>query len=246
MTDPQTDTSKSDARPFASTVAAFDFDGTLTHGGSVYPFLISVRGPIAVLRATLRHSPRILHAAVVGGSAADDTKERFFIDLLSGLDATDVDRRSSAFARRHLTKRLRPEMIDRVEWHRRQGHHLVIVSASPECYVRPAAEQLGFDGAVATRLAVNAGGRLTGGYDGENCRGSEKLVRLVSYLQAHGLAGTDGSLPEMWAYGNSRGDLRLLGAATHGVDAGKLGPWGRLRRYPRLAEVTAPIKGHPS
>ncbi len=128
-------------------------------------------------------------------------------------------------------------MIDRVEWHRRQGHHLVVVSASPEYYVGSAAEQLGFDGAVATRLAVNAAGRLTGGYDGKNCRGAEKLARLSAYLEAQGLSGPDGALPEMWAYGNSRGDLRLLGAATFGVDAGKLGAWGRLRRYPRLADV---------
>ena len=43
----------------------------------------------------------------------------------------------------------------------------------------------------------------------------------------------------LWAYGNSRGDLRLLNAADHGVDAGRLGPLGRLRRFPRLAEVVA-------
>ena len=43
----------------------------------------------------------------------------------------------------------------------------------------------------------------------------------------------------LWAYGNSRGDLRLLNAADHGVDAGRLGPLGRLRRFPRLSEVAA-------
>jgi hypothetical protein len=43
----------------------------------------------------------------------------------------------------------------------------------------------------------------------------------------------------LWAYGNSRGDLRLLEAADHGVDVGRLGHFGRLRRFPRLSEVTA-------
>ena len=49
----------------------------------------------------------------------------------------------------------------------------------------------------------------------------------------------------LWAYGNSRGDLRLLNAADHGVDAGRLGPLGRLRHFPRLAEVDRPpATGH--
>ena len=46
-----------------------------------------------------------------------------------------------------------------------------------------------------------------------------------------------GDQPELWAYGNSRGDLRLLRAADHGIDAGLLGPLGRLRKFPRLADV---------
>jgi len=41
----------------------------------------------------------------------------------------------------------------------------------------------------------------------------------------------------LWAYGNSRGDAWLLGAADHAVDAGRLGRFSRLRRYPSLAAV---------
>ena len=104
---------------------------------------------------------------------------------------------------------------------------MVIVSASPECYVRPAGELLGVDGVLATRLAVGGGGLLTGGYEGKNCRGAEKYARLVVHLRAHGFCSEEASdQPELWAYGNSRGDLRLLRAADHGVDAGLLGPSG--------------------
>ena len=115
-----------------------------------------------------------------------------------------------------------------------------MVSASPECYVLPAAEELGVHGVVATRLAVGGGGLLTGGYEGKNCRGAEKYARLVVYLRSQGLLSNGGGeQPVLWAYGNSRGDLRLLNAADHGVDAGRLGPFGRLRRFPRLAAVAA-------
>jgi HAD superfamily phosphoserine phosphatase-like hydrolase len=130
-------------------------------------------------------------------------------------------------------------MRRRLEWHRNQGHYTVIVSASPECYISPAGSELHVDGVVATRLAIGGGGLLTGGYEGKNCRGSEKYSRLVGHLRAVGPApGPSGEQPILWAYGNSRGDLRLLEAADHGVDVGRLGRFGRLRRFPRLSHFT--------
>jgi HAD superfamily phosphoserine phosphatase-like hydrolase len=203
---------------------------------------MSVRGVWPVLRAMAGLSPQLLRAALVGGSAADTVKEKLFHRLLGGLPVDVVDRRSEAFAARHLSRHLRDDTRRRLQWHLQRGHHVVIVSASPECYVRPAGEQLGVDAVVATRLAVG-GGLLTGGYEGKNCRGAEKYARLEAHLRANGLAGTH--KPELWAYGNSRGDLRLLSAADHGVDAGQLGPLGRLRRYPRLIEVTRRAVGPP-
>ncbi len=220
------------------TVAAFDFDGTLTDIGSTFPFLISLRGLLPVVGTVVRLSPALLRAALVGGTAADEVKEKVFHRLLGGMPVEEVDRRSVTFARRHLARHLRDDTRRRLEWHRRQGHYIVIVSASPECYVSPAGAQLGVDGVVATRLAVGGGGLLTGGYEGKNCRGAEKYARLIVHLRSAGLlSGSAGEQPVLWAYGNSRGDLRLLNAADHGVDAGRLGPLGRLRRFPRLSQV---------
>jgi phosphatidylglycerophosphatase C len=225
-------------------VAAFDFDGTLADGGSVIPFLFSLRGVWPVLRAVVRLSPALARAAIVGGTTADDVKERLFTRLLGGLPVDEVDRRGRSFVHRHLQHHLRDDVCRRLEWHRRQGHYTVIVSASPECYVSPAGEALGVDGVVATRLAVGGGGLLTGGYEGKNCRGAEKYARLVGHLRACGvLDGPASEHPVLWAYGNSRGDLRLLNAADHGVDAGRLGPLGRLRRFPRLAQVARAAEG---
>jgi phosphatidylglycerophosphatase C len=229
------------------TVAAFDFDGTLTDGGSVYPFLVALRGHWAVWRATARLAPALLRAAVFGGTAGDEAKERLFIRLLGGLPVQVVQNMAGAFVARHLARHLRQDTRDRLQWHAAQGHHVVIVSASPEIYVWPAGEQLGVDGVVATRLAVGGGGLLTGGYEGKNCRGAEKYTRLVGHLRANGLLTFNGGeqQPVLWAYGNSRGDLRLLNAADHGVDAGRLGPFGRLRRFPRLVDVRGGAVGQP-
>ena len=103
----------------------------------------------------------------------------------------------------------------------------------PQVITAVTAALLGADAALATRLAVG-GDLLTGRYEGRNCRGAEKYARLTAWLFAEGIGAAH---PEIWAYGNSRGDLRLLDAADHGVDAGRLGRAGRLRRFPSLSTV---------
>ena len=179
-------------------------------------------------------------AALAGGTTADRTKEDLFIRLLAGQDASSVEATAEVFARNHLARRLRTEARRRLDWHRHRGDLVVIVSASPECYVRQAGERLGATGVVATRLEVDSAGRLTGRYEGSNCRGQEKLRRLDEWIAAHG-GRSEGS--KLWAYGNSRGDLALLGAADVGVNAGRLGRLGRLSSHPSLDQV-ARTPGH--
>jgi HAD superfamily hydrolase (TIGR01490 family) len=222
-----------------SVVAAFDFYGTLTTGGSVLRFLVAVRGVPAVARAVALLLPQLTRGAVAGGAAADRAKEMLFTRLLAGLAREDVWERAERFAEQHVTRAIRPEVRARLDWHRRLGHRVVIVSESPECYVIPAAAVLGADGAIGTRLAVDPGGRLTGRYAGKNCRGTEKYIRVMGWIRSSS-NGSDGGAgpPVLWAYGNSRGDLPLLQAAEHGVNAGRLGRFGRLRHLTRLVDLS--------
>jgi phosphatidylglycerophosphatase C len=240
----QEDSQDGSTRP---TVAAFDFDGTITRGGSTLPFLIRARGLLPVLWAVGRTLPLIVRAAIFSGSAADEAKERLFILLLSDYPLERIERAGAAFAEQHLSRRLRPEVHARLAWHRRQGHHVVLVSASLEHYVGPAGRRLGVDGVLATRLAVGGTGLLTGRFEGKNCRGAEKYARVAGWMRAQGMPGAGPAQPVLWAYGNSRSDAWLLNSADHGVDAGRLGRVGRLSRFPMLAAVTAaePAAGDP-
>ncbi|HEY4929717.1 MAG TPA: HAD family hydrolase [Acidimicrobiales bacterium] len=215
-------------------VAAFDFDGTLTNGGSVFDFLTAVSGRRVVLRASALLAPRLAQAAVAGGSLADETKQELFVRVLGGVDADYLDQVGIEFAVSHLAAHVRPEVRRRLDWHRGRGDKVVVVSASPDAYVRVAAERLAADGAIATRLEVGDSGRLTGRYDGGNCRGEEKIRRLRLWMADAGVEGA-----RLWAYGNSRGDLRMLRAADTGVNVGRLGRFGRLRDFKGL-DVTGP------
>lgn len=210
-------------------VAAFDLDGTLTEGGSVFDFLVAVAGRPAVVAASVALSPRLAHAALVGGEVADTTKERLFGRLLAGVEVERLDRVARSFAERHVDRHLRSDVFRRLAWHQRRGDHVAVVSASPAVYARPIGELLGVDHVIATGLAVEDG-RLTGQYEGRNCRGEEKLRRLHRWMEDLGSTGA------LWAYGNSRGDLRMLGAADFGVNVGRLGRLGRLRHFAGLDE----------
>jgi phosphatidylglycerophosphatase C len=213
-------------------VAAFDFDGTITERGSVWGYLTALCGRRRVLLAALPLTPQLLRAALVGGSAADQTKERLFERLLEGVPLAQAEETGVNFMHRHLARQLRPTVQRRLDWHRQRGDRMVIVSASPEIYVRVAAQRLGIQGVVATRLEVDGSGLLTGRYEGANCRGDEKLRRLRQWVERWG------EQPEnVWAYGNSRGDLAMMRSADIGVNVGRLGLFGRLRSFPSLYRI---------
>ena len=220
-------------------VAAFDLDGTLTNGGSVFSWLRSVAGAKRASQTALSMAPALGLAAIRGGKTADQTKERLFGELLQGRSLDEVSSTSRQFAEHHVARELRTEVKARLDYHLAAGHHVVIVSASPELYVTHVGELLGVHGVVATRMAVDAQGRLTGRYDGKNCRGAEKFSRTTSWMRSRGLLGSSDQAPSLWAYGNSRGDLRLLQAADHGVSCAKLGRLSKLSGFPSLDEVVA-------
>jgi phosphatidylglycerophosphatase C len=217
-------------------VVAVDVDGTLMNGGSTYPWLAAVGGRWRSLKVTLRLSLKIALAGVTGGTRADVTKQAVFAAVLRGKSADLIRAKSLEFAGHHARTRTRPEMKQLLAWHHSLGHKVVLVSASVEDYICPIGDLVGADGALATRLQVTASGLLTGAYDGKNCRGEEKLERLSAWIKM-AFPGVEPQDLAIVAYGNSRGDLRMLKAATLGVNCGKLGVFSRLKSYPSLSEM---------
>lgn len=226
-------------------VAAFDLDGTLTDGGSVFRWLRATGGLKAATRASVTMAPRLALAAIKGGSTADEVKQDLFEEVLKDTPLEQVRAASIAFAEHHVATKLRTDTKARLDWHRAKGHKVVLVSASPELYVTRVGELVGADGVVATRLAVNAEGKLTGRYEGRNCRGAEKFSRVTSWMRSEGLLGSSEQMPYLWAYGNSRGDLRLLRAADRGVSCAKLGRLSKLAGFASLDDVVAQSAAEP-
>jgi HAD superfamily hydrolase (TIGR01490 family) len=197
-------------------VAAFDFDGTLSTRDNFVPFLMRFAGRSATARAFATAGLGVAKAGRASWRVAnvrDDVKVSLLQQLVGGRDAADLDDTARVFAQEVLARHMRREAVERAEWHRGQGHRLVIVSASLATYLRPIADDLKFDTVLATELEVGDDGRLTGAIAGRNVRGPEKARLLDTWL--------DGDTPFVFAYGDSSGDKELWARADRAVRLGR-------------------------
>jgi phosphatidylglycerophosphatase C len=202
-------------------VAAFDFDGTLVPGDSLLPFVWRLAGRRRFAAATVRHGLQVALASGLHVGSRDAAKAAWVRTALRGLPLAEAVAEGERFAE-HLERRVTPDALGRVRWHRSRGHEVVLISASLHVYLAPFGHRLGFDAVLATGLGVGDDGRLTGELDGANVRGPEKVARLRQWL------GIDTC--ELWAYGDSDGDKELLAAADHGYRISRRG-------FPDLATV---------
>ena len=184
-------------------LVAFDFDGTLTWKDSFLAFLAWRAGP-------LRHALGMIHmapAALAYGLDRDRTalKGAMVAEYLKGARRADLDMKAQAFAADASRRLLRPDAVRCWRLWQSRGARLIIVTASPEFVVAPFARGLGAEMLIGTKLAWDPDGRVAGGFDGPNCRGEEKVVRLK--------AAFDAGVRLEAAYGDSAGDTEMLALA---------------------------------
>jgi len=200
-------------------IAAFDFDGTITARDTLLPFLARTCGRRTFARA-LRHAGRAAveararRAAPGDGHPRDEAKAVLIRELLRGRSADWLARVGESYASEVIPDQLRPEMVRQVNWHRDNGHELVLVSASLDAYLRHFGRAHGFDEVIGVTLEIDDDGTLTGELDRPNVRGPEKATRFREWL-----AGDEPVF--MWGYGNSSGDRELLDLADQAVWIGR-------------------------
>jgi len=190
-----------------SVVAAFDFDGTLTTGDTLIPFLFHSFGATRFVSNMIRSGPALIGYGVrlLPNEVA---KERMLINFLEGLDRKKLESLGNLFARDLIPDMVRKRTMDRLKWHQAQGHLCVIISASLDVYLKPWANSVGIENVLCTSLEVDESDKLTGRLATANCYGAEKRRRLREWLG-------DSSRYCIYAYGDSRGDRELLEIADH-------------------------------
>ncbi|MSV61402.1 MAG: hypothetical protein F2901_08510, partial [Actinobacteria bacterium] len=111
----------------ANTVAAFDFDGTLTVRDTVWPFI-----SLLVPKRTVMKS---FAADFVRNAKAVVKRDRDFLKLnvlaksLAGMPVEKVNNIAEKYADHVLRHWMRSDTCARLRWHQKEGHTVVLVSA---------------------------------------------------------------------------------------------------------------------
>jgi HAD superfamily hydrolase (TIGR01490 family) len=103
------------------------------------------------------------------------------------------------------------EALELIHQHHEAGRLVLIVSAAPEEIVRPLAEYLGADDAIATRARIDADGRYSGELE-RYCYGPAKRDAIIAVAEERGI-----DLAASYAYSDSVTDVPMLEAVGHPV-----------------------------
>jgi HAD superfamily hydrolase (TIGR01490 family) len=122
-----------------------------------------------------------------------------------------------------LRAHIAPRAVDKIEFHRQQGHRVVLISASTQFAVQPVAEYLRLD-FLCTRL-IDRADELTGQVVDPPCYGAGKVVWAQRYADEH-----EGRLSDAYLYTDSHSDRPLLEAVGHPI---AVNPDTRLKRLAR-------------
>ena len=103
---------------------------------------------------------------------------------------------------------LTPAALALVQQHQQAGDVVAIVTATNEWVTRPIATALGVDTLLATELARDAQGRVTGAIHGTPCFREGKVTRVHQWLASQGLVWSQ--VEHSVFYSDSANDLPLL------------------------------------
>lgn len=180
-------------------LALFDFDGTMIKGDSIARLVrVMFKKGIMTLPEMLRSIwNTILWKA---GKLPVNTVKSHALSPLNRLTKVEAEAFLRAFVKEELAPRLYPAAISVMREHKEQGDLVLLVSASPLCYLQYMKEHLPLDDILATGTDTQY--RVT-----ENLVREEKNRQIKRWLQENGV---EADYPNSYAYGDSRNDLNML------------------------------------
>ena len=182
------------------TLALFDFDGTITTDDSLIKFIRYAVGERKTFFGMMSLSPMLL-AYKLKLIPNYEAKEKMLGYFFGGMDELKFQEIAREYSLKKIDQIVRPAALEKIEWHKQEGHKVTIVSASMECWLKPWCERNGIE-LISTRLE-RSGGIITGKFDGRNCHGPEKAKRVKKRFILE-------DFEYIYAYGDSSGDKELL------------------------------------
>lgn len=181
-------------------LALFDFDGTITNRDTLLEMVKFSHGIVRFYLGMILLSP-VLVLMKLKLLSNQRVKELFLQLFFGGQSVEKFQSICNEFAEDIIPKLVKESALKEIERYKHNGVRVIVVSASPENWVKVWSSLVGVE-YVATRLRVE-NEKITGRIEGANCYGAEKVNRLKSTLDIDGYTSIS-------AYGDSSGDIEML------------------------------------
>lgn len=239
-----------------SAIGLFDLDGTLLPWDCQLLFRHFVTQKEPWRRCLL---PVFLALAPLTPILGSGGMKRVFLSFLWRMDRPTLESYATEFAQL-LIGQVYQELSEEIADHRRQGHFLILASASPSWYVVPLGKALGFDLSLGTEVETPPLMPLFP--DLENHKGAEKVARLQRLLPeswfinetlvpCHGYTDSTADLPMLTLCDrvtlvNPSPALSALGEKNHWQSVTPARPWsGKWDRYRRMLALLLGVGTDP-
>lgn len=185
-------------------IAFFDLDGTITKKDTLVEFIKFAIGRNQYYKGLITLSPMLLlyKLKIIPNHIA---KEKLISHFFKGWDKIKFQNIADNYSIEKMDEIIRPKAIERIKHHKEQGHKVVIVSASTECWLKGWCNKNNLE-LISTKLEFN-NNKLTGKFSNKNCYGIEKVNRILEIYNLN-------DYETIYAYGDSRGDKELLDIAN--------------------------------
>jgi len=166
-------------------VAVFDFDGTIIKEQSHQLYLDRIllsQGPFMAVLFKIYYK---FFFPILNKHSTSKKSKELLLRHLKGKSVDYLEDFSFRFFEEEISPLILPKIENEIARLKKQGYYLVLVSGGFEIYLKYLRGHLGFDEILGTKLTFSKG-RFIGRIDGEECLGTEKVVRFNQVLEKLG------------------------------------------------------------
>jgi len=193
------------------TLAIFDLDNTMIAGDSDHLWGQFVCEQALVDGDSFARENERFYRDYQAGTLDIDAYLRFALGPLKGRSPEELAPLHQQFMREKIEPIILPQALRLIDSHRRQGHRLLVITATNHFITRPIVDAIGIADLLACEAEISEG-RYTGEPVGIPSYHNGKVLRLQAWLQQQHL-GLEGS----WFYSDSHNDLPLLEQVDYAV-----------------------------
>ena len=162
-------------------LAIFDIDYTITRKETLMEFFKYL---VSKDIKNIKFLPRALYSGLMYGVKIYDEKrvKECFLKFIENIDEAELAKLTKLFYDERISKILYKDAVDMIKKLKKEGYMVILISASPEFYVKEFYAIKEVDLIIGTKFTFE-GGKFVRKMDGNNCKGEEKVRRLNKFLK---------------------------------------------------------------